>query len=527
MNNRVHHTARRNTRQYTRTYVAWLVFILAALGAFLVVTRQYTYRLISRNSANEAEVLSRSLESTLRRVQATSLWAEQQVQLFGSDGGARAAFLRGLQALAHLFPEVHGFTLLDLHGASLFSTFDHDSQCSVSHIPEDLILLPRRFSFSDTSDCMVSNSRVITANTLLYDAHGVPAAIFSAVVNLSYYEDAFSRVDVGDTGMVSIRRSDTSALVVRWPVQAERINNRAPHIPPQELITAGERLGVVRYTGATDGVERVFAFNRVAGYPFYVLVGRGTWEQFSTWRALGIIAVIIAGAMIVLTTVLLRNVARSHRNMAEAYRDKEQLVRELLHRTNNSLQVIRSLVQMERVWSGRPDEQNALHRLEYRLQVLSLIQRMLREETGYSRIAFDGYLQALWNQVFSRHGGTGSPGTPRGITVAVRCPHMELGLDIAAPLGLMVGELLHGSVRCPGDDHREVTITVVPPTGENRNCILEYYDRCAVDVPPEVESLVNALATHQLRGTLQLETAGELRCAVSFSPDLYTKRVRS
>lgn len=102
-------------------------------------------------------------------------------------------------------------------------------------------------------------------------------------LNLHYFERLFSEIDVGRHGMISVRRTDSSRLVVRWPVMADRMNNEAKDIPPQKQIESGVSEGVVRYAGRTDGQDRIFAFKRVAGYPFYILVGRNVDEQFAGW----------------------------------------------------------------------------------------------------------------------------------------------------------------------------------------------------------------------------------------------------
>jgi len=100
--------------------------------------------------------------------------------------------------------------------------------------------------------------------------------------------------------VVSIRRSDDSRLVVRWPEAPQEINKPADQTPPYLSIQSGKTQGIVRYTGQVDQVERIFAFQKISAYPFYVLVGRAVHEQFATWRDTALIssALTVAGLLV-------------------------------------------------------------------------------------------------------------------------------------------------------------------------------------------------------------------------------------
>jgi two-component system, sensor histidine kinase and response regulator len=138
------------------------------------------------------------------------------------------------------------------------------------------------------------------------DESGALRALIVATIHVPYLEQVFSEVRVGEHGMISIRRSDDSRLVVRWPIVESEINLPAAKTPPYQRILAGERRGVIRYVGKTDGVDRIFAYYRISDFPFYVLVGRAVEEQFRFWLNSAIISTALTLSGLVLIAGLLR-----------------------------------------------------------------------------------------------------------------------------------------------------------------------------------------------------------------------------
>lgn len=518
----------RRNRHYRFLSLLWVILILGGLTFYLFRTHQYTYQLISASSENEAALLSRSLNSALRRARTAMDWAGPAV----IDATSPQEFTEIETHLANQtqrFPEIHGFIIYGGDQQPLRSTIGIRSVCDVDfsgHIDD----ATSAYSYSNAIDCPTTGTRIMMVYRLLEDTTGVSVGTIATVVNLSYYEQLFSRIDVGRQGMVSIRRADTSRLVVRWPIKIDRMNNAAPDIPPQELIETEVTAGVVRYVGATDGVDRIFAYNRVEDYPFYVLVGRAYDEQFTSWRIISSIAAAAALFMILLTVLLLRRMSRDTANLVgadarlrKALGDKEGLIRELLHRTNNSLQVTGSLVQLELIGSRPSDrESSALTRLDDRIGVLSLVQQMLNEENNYTSIPLSSYLETVRKELLGKHR------LPPDTVSEIHCPEIELILDAAAPLGLIVGELWFlstSSTALPREDTGTTRIDLTVRQAAMGWLTVTYSDNRPVVPHEDRLRIITALAEHQLGGSVVFETDGTFRCTVRFQPGNYAPRI--
>ncbi|WP_051553883.1 hybrid sensor histidine kinase/response regulator [Desulfobulbus elongatus] len=276
-----------------RRHAYSLCFLLLAaltavlLGFFLVVSYRQTERTIAMSSANEAHVLASQLEAALRRIGATSdlvrlnLLPEVLAERLSEEAIRHAH--GHLRALCRSFPEIRGHHYYDADGRLVFSNDPAAAAASIADQPyfrQSRQSPQKEVQFSETLP--TAPLTMIASQAVLAD-DGTFRGLVVTPVDLGFFEDLFARMDVGKAGMVSIRRSDTSRLVVRWPAVAKMLNNPARDIPPQRQIEDGIRRGVVRYVGATDGVDRTFAFHSLAPYPFYVLVGRATGEQFAAW----------------------------------------------------------------------------------------------------------------------------------------------------------------------------------------------------------------------------------------------------
>ena len=261
------------------------------LGYFLNLTYRQTQRAVEAASLNEANVLSNQIDSTLRRIESnTAFIAETRLALSIAEKITTAdaqQLNQTLHALAQNFPEITAYRVFDADGYLLSSSGleiryvsidDRNFFKQIKQNPD------RNLHFSEPLSSKTAQRPIIAAYRGILSPTGVFLGVVVAPIDLQYFSTQFSHLQVGQQGMVSIRRSDDSRLVVRWPIVNEEINNKAEQTPPYLRIKSGEKQGVVRYIGKTDKVDRIFAFQQVSTYPFYVLVGRSAEEQFQSWR---------------------------------------------------------------------------------------------------------------------------------------------------------------------------------------------------------------------------------------------------
>jgi PAS domain S-box-containing protein len=276
--------------------------ILGILSIILLIfslffSYRQTENTIKISSANEAHILASQMDATLRRIRSGSdLIIETLLQntLAGTQLSPQVGGVnQHLEALGRYFPEVSGHLFYNAAGQLLFNGNPGLEPLDIKAIPlyHQIKDHPQGgLFFSETLQAHAEHPGTVIACQALLDEAGALQGIIVTPVNLLYFNALFSMMDVGKEGMVSIRRSDTSRLVVRWPKNLLGINKEARDIPPQQQVQAGVVKGVVRYVGRTDGVDRIFAFHSLPDFPFYVLVGRAVSEQFAGWYRMATIS---------------------------------------------------------------------------------------------------------------------------------------------------------------------------------------------------------------------------------------------
>ena len=407
----------------------WCLFLLILFVLFLLDTWNLTYKSAAESSKNEAQILANSFDASLRRIAGLIDWIEFTVGL----DRELIDIIQELEYLTRNFPEIIGFHLYTIDGNQVGSSSQY--QCRSDEDPSlvNLTISDLTLSYSDTLICNETNRPILIMQRPIRKLENQRVGIVSATVDLLFYENLFSLIDVGSQGIMSFRRSDTSQLVVRWPNIPERMNNLAPNTPSQRAIDQGVTHGVITYLGGTDGVERIFAFQKLLHFPFYSLVGRETGEIFQSWRLISGIAVISFIVLIVSSGIFLVKLERSLYN-------KNNLIHELLHRTNNSIQLILSLVQLEQsaVSSSLVGQNSStihLDTLFSRIHCLGLIQQHITKD--YSSVRLENWLHNLKQQLITTYNWD-----DLSVVLELVPPNLEVLLDYVQPIGLIITDLL-------------------------------------------------------------------------------------
>jgi diguanylate cyclase (GGDEF)-like protein/PAS domain S-box-containing protein len=300
------------------------ILVVALLGYFLYTSYKQTEAEIESSSWNEARILAYQLDSTLRRIESASLTIAENV--FPATVGARHASLKKgrfdptLAALSRNFPEVLAYRVFGRDGHLLLSNEHHTLNIDISDrafFKRARQNPSRNLVFSETLNAKSTGSPIMVAYRSILGSSGEFVGIVVIPVDLRFLARAFSELRVGKDGMISVRRSDDSRLVVRWPnVQAE-INLPATQTPPFRLVQAGHTEGVVRYIGKTDRVDRIFAYQKVTAYPFYVLVGRSVTDQFRSWWITALVSSTLTLSSLLLLGGLMLRLKRANSILSE------------------------------------------------------------------------------------------------------------------------------------------------------------------------------------------------------------------
>lgn len=149
--------------------------------------------------------------------------------------------------------------------------------------------------------------------------------------------------------------------------------------------------------------------------------------------------------------------------LRQALADKSTLLKELYHRVKNNLQLVISLfnLQARTLKDGRA--QRALLEAANRVRAMSLVHERLYQSRTLGTICLDDYVGELCDQLAS----AGSA-HQRGIVLALDVAPVDVGLDLAVPLGLLLNELVSNSLKhaFPAGRKGTIHVTLAQEPGE-------------------------------------------------------------
>ena len=164
----------------------------------------------------------------------------------------------------------------------------------------------------------VSQRWTIQLSRALRDGQGRINGVVVASLDPSYFEQVFASVDLGKTGSVTLVGRD---LNIRARIVGGQPAGMGKQLPPDALINQqlDKSEGQYRGISSVDGLQRIFAFRRVADYPLFIAVTTGEAEALEGWvedrnTLLGLcllLTVAVAGAAMIFVTGL-RRLERSH-----------------------------------------------------------------------------------------------------------------------------------------------------------------------------------------------------------------------
>jgi two-component sensor histidine kinase len=169
-------------------------------------------------------------------------------------------------------------------------------------------------------------------------------------------------------------------------------------------------------------------------------------------------------------SVVITLVAESFRLLLEQLdameREKDLLFRELAHRTRNNLQIVMSMLAMERAQAASGDTRARLDLIEGRIGVLAQMHDRLRWQDRNGAIEVRDFVQNLCADVRQSLAGH------RPVVVRPQIENLSLEADFVIALGIIVNELLTNAFKYAFPDDRAGAIHVRLSQETSRHLVL-------------------------------------------------------
>lgn len=219
---------------------------------------------------------------------------------------------------------------------------------------------------------------------------------------------------------------------------------------------------------------------------------------------------------------------KAEERLMRSLEEKDALIRELFHRTKNTLQLISAVVSLQAERADDVTPKVLAKKVETRIKAISMVHEMLYESRDLSRIPIRGYIGALAVMIID------ASDAERGrIALETDVADLNILIDTAVPLGLMLVELLSNSMLHAFPGNRTGRISIGLSRSGPGSTELRYSDD-GVGLPPGFSfrdcgslgmQLIRTLGESQLGGTLRMEDRGGFHLTFTFPDDLYEERV--
>lgn len=197
----------------------------------------------------------------------------------------------------------------------------------------------------------------------------------------------------------------------------------------------------------------------------------------------------------------LSELSKAHRKLEKQNEENITLLKEIHHRVKNNLQIVVSLLRMQRSKIPTKETQEELDTAVKRVMAISLIHNKLYNSAELSNICFESYLQSLLDEICSFHTDT------REIDFDIKNEIEKMDMNSMIPLGLIINELVTNSIKHAHSENEPVKIQLKFELVDGNTVNMTYLDNGEWTEDSEKGiglELIDSL-NNQLDGTLKRE----------------------
>jgi two-component sensor histidine kinase len=147
--------------------------------------------------------------------------------------------------------------------------------------------------------------------------------------------------------------------------------------------------------------------------------------------------------------------ARLEETLRSSLHEKDVLLQEVHHRVKNNLQLVSSLINLQRVLIPTGLARSALDECQGRIHTIAVVHEAIYVERDYARIPIARYVRMLSSSIFHAMGAA-----VRGIELQLELGDAQLPVDLAIPCGLILNELLTNAFKHAFPAGRRGTVSV-------------------------------------------------------------------
>ncbi|UPQ78641.1 tetratricopeptide repeat protein [Flavobacterium azooxidireducens] len=219
---------------------------------------------------------------------------------------------------------------------------------------------------------------------------------------------------------------------------------------------------------------------------------------------LGIIVVGLLVGLLIFGFISYRNRSKSNRLLAQKNAENELLMKEIHHRVKNNLEIVSSLLALQSAQIDDSKTKEAMTEGQNRVNSISIVHQKLYQGTNLGSIEMKDYFLNLSQSILD------SFGAEEKVKLNLAMEKLDLDIDTAVPLGLIINELLTNTIKYafPEGDKGTITIKLEKQNDQHLHLVVtdDGIGKSGITHGTGFGTQLVSLLTQQLNGTMKEES---------------------
>lgn len=219
---------------------------------------------------------------------------------------------------------------------------------------------------------------------------------------------------------------------------------------------------------------------------------------------LGIIVVGLLVGLLIFGFISYRNRSKSNRLLAQKNAENELLMKEIHHRVKNNLEIVSSLLALQSAQIDDAKTKEAMTEGQNRVNSISIVHQKLYQGTNLGSIEMKDYFLNLSQSILD------SFGAEEKVKLNLAMEKLDLDIDTAVPLGLIINELLTNTIKYafPEGDKGTITIKLEKQNDQHLHLVVtdDGVGKSGITHGTGFGTQLVSLLTQQLNGTMKEES---------------------